>query len=267
MHADAIHTPCPGCGADTAGARHCGACGQRQPAPGDFSLRRLAGEAWQDVSEVDSRLWRSVGGLFRPGFLTLAWLSYRWQSVYPPVRLYLVCSGIYFFLAWDVYFQASANLGSLPTEGLPPPLQALFSDPATPDTLGDLTALMKFLFVVLMGFWVALLHLGNRQPVGAHMVWALHYTCFDFALFSLAAPLVAFAPRDWAPIASPLVTLAGAVALWAWAAVAVHRVYRRGWPSSLLRGLAVVGMDLVLSVLAGQFAMVLLILRAWAQTG
>lgn len=262
MDEDRSH--CPGCGAATGGARHCGACGQRQPAADDFSLRRLAAEAWQELTEVDSRLWRSVSGLFRPGVLTLTWLAYRWQSVYPPLRLYLVCSGVYFFLAWDVYYAASASLGDVPPEALPPALRDLFSDPGTAETLGDLTALMKFLFVVLMGFWVALLHLGNRLPVGAHMVWALHYTCFDFVLFSLAAPVVALSPPDAAPMVSALVTLAGALALWAWAAVAVRRVYRRGWVSSLLRGLAVVAMDLVLSALAGQVAMLLLVIAAWS---
>ena len=254
-------TPCPGCGQPVAGGRFCAGCGQRLPAAGDFSLRRLAAEAWEEASSLDSRLWRSVSGLLRPGRLTQDWLAYRWQRVHPPLRLYLVCSGIYFFLAWGVYFEASSQWLVLNTQDMPAAVRSLYTDPARAESLSDLTALMKFLFVVVMGAWVALLHRGNRMPAGAHMVWALHYTCMDFLLFSLAAPLVAFASEPWALTVSNLVTLGGIGVLFAWASLAVRRVYRRGWASSVARGAAVVAMDLVLSSLAGQVALMILLFR------
>ena len=56
-------------------------------------------------------------------------------------------------------------------------------------------------------------------------------------------------------------TLGGIAVLFAWASLAVRRVYRRGWPSSVARGAAVVAMDLVLSSLAGQVALMILLLR------
>ncbi len=261
MDATTNATPCPGCGQPAAGGPYCAACGQRQPAAGDFGLRRMASEAWEEASSLDSRLWRSVSGLLRPGQLTADWLAYRWRQVHPPLRLYLVCSGIYFFLAWGVYFEAGAQWLALHAEGMPPAVRAVYADPSRAETLSDLTALMKFLFVVVMGAWVALLHRGNRMPAGAHLVWALHYTCVDFLLFSLAAPLVAVASGAWALTVSNLVTLGGMAVLFVWASLAVRRVYRRGWPSSVLRGAAVVAMDLVLSSLAGQLAMMFLLMR------
>ena len=130
MDATTNATPCPGCGQPAAGGPYCAACGQRQPAAGDFGLRRMASEAWEEASSLDSRLWRSVSGLLRPGQLTADWLAYRWRQVHPPLRLYLVCSGIYFFLAWGVYFEAGAQWLALHAEGMPPAVRAVYADPS-----------------------------------------------------------------------------------------------------------------------------------------
>lgn len=245
---------CRGCGAQSSG-NYCAACGQPSPRPDDFSLRRLLAEAWAEISDTDSRLWRSLSGLVVPGRLTRAWLDHEWSRHLPPLRLFLIASGVYFLLAWDVGFQINAEImRSAPPGAVPAQMMVLFNDPATADRVSDLTALMKFLFVVPMGLWLALLHRGNRRPVGEHMVFALHYTTVDFALFSLLAPVIAFSPADLQVLAYSLSTQLGLLALGLWAILAVRRVYRRSWLSSVVRGLAVLVMDVVLSQLSGQLA-------------
>lgn len=247
---------CANCGQATSGA-WCADCGQRQPTAGDFSLRHFAGEAREELTDTDSRLWRSVVGIFRPGVLTRAYLDYQWQRYLPPLRLFLVASGIYFLLAWDPYFSLNASqLQAAPDTAVPAAIKAAFADPATSDRMSDLTSLLKFLFVIPMGLWIALLMFGNRRPVGEHMVFSLHYTTADFALFSLAAPLLAYAPAAMAPAVFKGILATVVVMLLAWAIVGVRRVYGRGWPSSVLRGVAIVGMDLFLSLLASQLATV-----------
>lgn len=246
--------PCRSCGACSPG-NYCGNCGQPRPRPDDFSLRRMLGEAWSEVSDTDSRLWRSLRGLAVPGLLTRAWLDHEWSRYLPPLRLYLIASGVYFLLAWDVGFQLNAEmLRAAPAGAVPPQLLAVYSDPATVDLASNLTALMKFLFVVPMGFWLALLHWGNRRPAGEHMVFALHYTTLDFALFSLLAPVVALSPGSLQVVVFAVGTQLALLPLALWLILAVRRVYGRSWPSSVLRGLAVLAMDLVLSLVSVQIA-------------
>lgn len=247
-------THCAGCGApcDTTWCPH---CGQRQPRAGDFSLGRLAGEAWEELTSSDSRLWRTVLGVFRPGRLTQAWLAYQWQRYLPPVRVFLVASGIYFFLAWDPYFAVNASqIQAAPDAAVPAGLKAVFADPVASERMSDLTSLLKFLFVVPMGLWMALLMRGNRLPLGAHMVFSLHYTTADFAFFSVAAPVLAFAPPALALPVMQVILLVVIFALVLWAVLGVRRVYGRGWISSGLRGAAIVLFDIVLSILASQLA-------------
>lgn len=252
-------TTCRGCGIDSTG-NFCAACGQPRPRPDDFSLRRMATGAWSELSDTDSRLWRSVLGLARPGQLTRAWLDHEWSRYLPPLRLYLIASGIYFLLAWDVGFQINAELlRSAPAGTVPPQQLALYNDPAAVDRASDLTALLRFLFVIPMGFWLALLHRGNRRPTGEHMVFALHYTAMDFALFSLMAPVVALSAPNLKVLAFSLSAIIGALMLGVWAVLAVRRVYRRSWVSSVLRGLAVLSMDFLLRLVAGELAVTIVL--------
>ncbi|GGA72076.1 hypothetical protein GCM10011521_07790 [Arenimonas soli] len=245
---------CSSCGRPAEGD-WCAACGQRQPRAGDFSLRRLAGEAREALTDADSRLWRSLVGIFRPGLLTRAYLDYQWQRYMPPLRLFLVASGVYFFLAWDPYFALNASqMQAAPDAAVPPQVKAIFADPAASDRMSDLTSVLKFLFVIPMGLWMALLMWGNRRPVGEHMVFSLHYTTADFVLFSLASPLLAFSPPAMATAVFNGILATVVLMLLAWAVIGVRRVYSRGWLSSVFRGLAIVAMDLVLSLLAAQLA-------------
>lgn len=245
---------CASCDQPATGA-WCSQCGQRQPRPGDFSLRQLASDAREELTDADSRLWRSLIGIFRPGLLTRAYLHYQWQRYLPPVRLFLILSGIYFLLAWEPYFAITAAQAlAAPDAAVPAAVKAVFADPAAADKMSDLTAALKFVFVVPMGLWMALLMYGNRRPVGAHMIFSLHYTTLDFALFSLAAPLLAFAPPALALTVFQAIVWTVIALLLLWTTFAVRRIYSRGWLSSFARSVAIVGMDIFLSLLASQLA-------------
>lgn len=92
---------CPNCQAEINGP-YCAACGQLQK-----NLNRqvwsLAGELLEDVLRLDSRLWRTLFGLFfKPGFLTTEYFDGRRARYTPPIRLYLVISFIFFFLLPNV---------------------------------------------------------------------------------------------------------------------------------------------------------------------
>ena len=62
-------------------------------------MRDLAGEAFEDISHLDGRVWRTLIGLcLRPGQVTADYLQGRRAHYLPPLRLYLVVSFLVFLL-------------------------------------------------------------------------------------------------------------------------------------------------------------------------
>lgn len=243
---------CPSCGATLDGA-YCAQCGQRAPRPGDFTVRSFLGAAARELGDGDSRSWRTLRHTLVPGVLTRAFLDHAWRRYLPPLRWYLILSGVFFLLAWDVYFPLQVEqLRQLPQ--VPEELRSALQEPRIAASASDWTALLRFVGVLLMALWVALWQ-WRRAPLGAHLVFATHYYCADYLLFTLAAPAVALLTRwDLAQVRDPLL-LVLLLLLGAWAVLGVRRVYARGWPAALLAGAALLAMDIVLSNLAHSLGM------------
>ncbi len=89
---------CSNCGEQLTG-QYCYRCGQRDKHR-LISLWELLRDLIGDLFEVDSRIWRTVLPLlFRPGFLTMEYLSGRRVHYTPPLRMYLVLSLVFFVVA------------------------------------------------------------------------------------------------------------------------------------------------------------------------
>lgn len=103
------HPNCLNCGTELRG-QYCGHCGQR--ARGRLiSLWELVQDAFGDLFELDSRLWRTlIPLLLRPGRLTRDYLEGRRARYMPPFRMYLVLSLIFFVVA---FFDPAQNLSLL----------------------------------------------------------------------------------------------------------------------------------------------------------
>ena len=93
------HPDCLNCGTELRG-QYCGHCGQR--ASGRLiSLWELLRDAFGDLLELDSRLWRTVIPLLiRPGKLTRDYLEGKRARYMPPFRMYLVLSIVFFVVAF-----------------------------------------------------------------------------------------------------------------------------------------------------------------------
>jgi hypothetical protein len=77
---------------------YCTHCGQRERGR-DVRVRDIAGDALEDMSSLDSRLWRTlVGLLFRPGLVTAEYLAGRRASFVPPLRFYFIVSFLVFLV-------------------------------------------------------------------------------------------------------------------------------------------------------------------------
>ena len=106
----AVESPnCLNCGTRLRG-QYCGVCGQwaRNRL---ISLWELLREAFGDLLELDSRIWRTlVPLLIRPGKLTHDYLQGRRARYMPPFRTYLVLSVLFFVVA---FFDPQEDLGLL----------------------------------------------------------------------------------------------------------------------------------------------------------
>ena len=90
---------CLNCKTPLAG-QYCASCGQRARSR-LISLWELVRDAFGDLFELDSRLWRTLIPLIaRPGALTRDYLEGRRARFMPPFRTYLVLSIIFFLVAF-----------------------------------------------------------------------------------------------------------------------------------------------------------------------
>jgi len=100
---------CLNCGA-VLGSQYCSQCGQRAQTR-LISIWGLIHEAFGDLFDFDSRLWRTLIPLaIRPGFLTAEYLRGRRTHYMPPFRMYLVMSVVFFVVA---FFDPYEDLGVL----------------------------------------------------------------------------------------------------------------------------------------------------------
>lgn len=88
---------CLNCGTPLSG-QYCGNCGQRARSR-LISLWELLSDAFGDLFELDSRIWKTlIPLLVRPGKLTYEYLQGRRASFMPPFRTYLVLSILFFLV-------------------------------------------------------------------------------------------------------------------------------------------------------------------------
>jgi len=100
---------CLNCGTTLSG-QYCGNCGQRSRSR-LISIWELLRDAFGDLLELDSRVWRTLIPLIaRPGKLTRDYLEGRRARYMPPFRTYLVLSIVFFLVA---FFDPRQELGIL----------------------------------------------------------------------------------------------------------------------------------------------------------
>lgn len=115
---------CLNCGVRLRG-QYCASCGQRSQSR-LISLWELISDAFGDLFELDSRLWRTLVPLaIRPGHLTHDYLSGRRASYMPPFRMYLVMSLIFFVIAFFDPREELSLLFEAPSDSAAPDAQKI----------------------------------------------------------------------------------------------------------------------------------------------
>jgi hypothetical protein len=100
---------CLNCGHAVA-TRFCPDCGQENTTY-RVSLGSLVGDLFEEVFQLESRLWRTLWALVRrPGLLTVEYNAGRRVAYTAPLRLYLVASVAYFFFGSVMPHKAAADV-------------------------------------------------------------------------------------------------------------------------------------------------------------
>ncbi len=92
----ASQTKCLNCHAELSeAARYCHQCGQKN-FDGRISLKEFINHFFENVFNLDSRIFQTITKLCIPGKLTIEYFKGKHRTYYHPIRLYLVMSLIFF---------------------------------------------------------------------------------------------------------------------------------------------------------------------------
>ena len=251
MHDVSATGACLNCDAELTG-RWCAQCGQRAVA-GSPTLHELLHEAVHEIAHVDGKLIRTaVLLLFKPGELTKEFLSGKHIRSVTPVRVYLLCSVLFFGimsllpanLKVSVDKRADAQLAHAAVRAnQDPTILAHAMSLAFPKAM---FVLMPLFALVVFAFYFR----AERMYV-PHFYFAVHYHAFAFLLL---ASFEALSPIHGRVIG--IVRLLLFLTLFPYLGMALQRVYGgRRWMTALktIAILAIYGCFIILTMAAIAF--------------
>jgi hypothetical protein len=184
---DALFTPaCLNCGAELSG-RWCAQCGQRVASVRP-SLHELLHEAVHEIAHVDGKLIRTIGLLlFKPGALTKEFLEGKRVRSVTPVRVYLLCSVLFFGL---MSLLPTGPLKVRITKGrdaqLTQAAERVNKDPAIlAHALESAFPKAMFALMPLFALIVFAFYFRAERMYVPHFYFAVHYHAFGFVLLAL----------------------------------------------------------------------------------
>jgi len=201
-------TVCPGCDSPIVDA-YCSRCGESRPAHDSLTLRHLAGEFAEHLTNLDFRLVRTLVALVRrPGSLTVDYVAGCRNRFVRPLALYLLVSGGFFVLTPHLPGNlvspatavATAAPGTLPARMFDPiakrrgeTRRALAARVAQSPLLAP-RATAALLAPAIAGLLLVLLA-GRRRLIAEHVLFAIHLQTFLLVHVAATLALAALAGR------------------------------------------------------------------------
>jgi Protein of unknown function (DUF3667) len=239
------------------------------------TTRELLHELLEGITHSDSRLWRTLTTLwFKPGKLTQEFVAGRRAAYLPPFRLYLVLSIIFFLLASFTHLNVEVmNFDEALKPGRPEAsaaapvanritscadvnfisaaahpawnarikraCEAIVRDNGTSLVHVVVSTLPKamFIFLPLIAFLNMLLYWRPRYRYAEQLLFFVHLHAFYFSV-ALLLLLTNQAADSWPKLeglAGFLETILGWT-LPVYTLMAMRRVFRRGWPGTVFKG-------------------------------
>lgn len=238
---------CQNCGEPLTGA-FCAACGQKdeeriQP------LKHLLHDVFHDILHLDARFLGTLRMLVKPGALTLEYLAGRRARWFPPFRLYLMVSLVFFALtalkpSKGITFKINQPAQVITLDGKPVQEDSIGTrlaaraeeinrNPA-PFTTKVMAWIPRVLFLLLPLFalLLKLAYLRTRTLFAVHAIFSLHEHAFAFLWF-IVINLLGYVP--YVRSVSGLLMLYLPVHL----LLGLKRVYRQGWFITVLKAGAI----------------------------
>jgi hypothetical protein len=215
-----------------------------------------------EVSDLDSKLFKTFAALLlHPGYLTTEYLAERKERYITPVKLYLIVSAVFFFLAWDVMLQIQnfeQQFRYHPVfQAVPRPegieLGIFFQQWV--EKSGDYSAFTRFASVIGLGLLLAVLYYGARKYYVEHLIFAFHYYAFDFCFFTLAVLLLKILSLITNTRVPEWTLSAGYIALLVYGFVSLKRVYKESALKTSIKAFMLLVGDTVFSTVGTLIAM------------
>jgi hypothetical protein len=230
---------CRDCEAELVGP-FCHECGEE--AEQDHSVRGLLSELAEELTDYDSRVFKTLRALFlQPGFLTEEYMAGHRRAYIRPLKLFLVIAGIQLIALTN---ESGAGLLRLEfLSGFDPGIEVQLEEKAkaqdtTPaeitsgidDNAQTIYSVLQFGALGFTAAVVAVLFRGKRWSYMSHLLFAMHLYCFRYAVATLMSPALGRFPPSLA-----VVYLVNAVYLY----LALRRVYQPGPIGGILKSLLV----------------------------
>lgn len=244
---------CPNCSTALLGS-HCHECGQKRIEADEYSLKRFAGRAIDDFTDLESnKILRTLAALIvRPGVLAAEYLAGRKGSYLGPLKLYLTFSALYFLFAWNVLSDVRGNSA-----------QRIARHPATiamakqrglePNAFADkiqekaekYASGLRIFSVLISGTFLAALYFRMRKYYAEHLVFSLYYYSFDFFSKSFFALLFLITAAIGFKLPSLVLNFFYPIAL-VYLVFALRRVYRQKWATTVVKAVVLFACETLL---------------------
>ncbi|MEM1438049.1 MAG: DUF3667 domain-containing protein [Pseudomonadota bacterium] len=198
---------CVSCGAQFQG-NYCPECGERRITDSDRSVLAFLRRAFEEVTDVDSRLLRTFKELvLRPGALTRAFSEGRRKPFLGPVQLFLLANLAYFLIQplssytgyntpLDSQLSRQVYSDKLPVaDWVAAATAGAEVDANTFEVVYNnqselLARSLVVIMVPILALWLALVAVGRGKPFVDHVVFALHFYAFDLIVLHCVVLMV-----------------------------------------------------------------------------
>jgi len=246
---------CPNCSTSLLGS-HCHECGQKKIHPNEYSLKRFAGQAINDFTDLESnKIFRTLSAMIlRPGLLAAEYLAGRRGRYLGPLKLYLTFSALYFLFAWTVLSEVRgssaqriakhpATVSIAKQRGLDPNVFAgKIQEKAEKYASG-----LRIFSVLISGTFLAALYFRMRKYYVEHLVFSLYYYSFDFFFKSLFALLFLVSAAIGFKLPVVVLNLFYPIAL-IYVIFALRRVYQQKWSMTVLKAVVLFACETLLFI-------------------
>jgi len=230
---------------------YCHRCGEKVVEPQDFSFKKIMGEAFASIFNIDSSFYKSIKYLLiKPGFLTQEYIRGHRKPYMKPFQLNLVCIILFyvFFSSIDIFLVPSKwyfNTGSPGADDIELAKAIAEKWSLTIEELsilydaraGTNSKLFVLILLPIIALGSMLIGYSSHKLYGIHLIHAIHLFTFMLVSFLILYLTAIILPgnNDGIFIVGPILTM-----LTIYFTLSIKRIFKYDWIRSFLSSLVMV---------------------------